>query len=119
MLGLSETRWINDELGLIWLRDIFNKYTRGYTIGAYRLLILDSHGSHITAAFHRYCSDNSIILLCLLAHSSHLLQPLDVSCFVVLKRVYGRIVRDWIRLGYNHINKQDFLSIYLDARTEA
>jgi hypothetical protein len=52
-------------------------------------------------------------------HSSHLLQPLDVGCFAVLKRVYGRFVSDLACVGYNHIDKLDFLTDYPRARAEA
>lgn len=53
------------------------------------------------------------------AHSSHLLQPLDVGCFAVLKRAYGRFVSDLARNAYNHIDKLDFLADYPRARIEA
>ena len=53
------------------------------------------------------------------SHSSHLLQPLDVRCFAVLKRAYGRFVSDLARTGYNHIDKFDFLDDYQRARLEA
>jgi hypothetical protein len=53
------------------------------------------------------------------SHSSHLLQPLDVGCFAVLKRAYGRFVSDLARVGYNHIDKLDFLADYPRARIEA
>jgi hypothetical protein len=53
------------------------------------------------------------------AHLSHLLQPLDVGCFAVLKRAYGRFVSDLARRGYNHIDKFDFLEDYQRARPEA
>jgi hypothetical protein len=53
------------------------------------------------------------------AHSSHLLQPLDVGCFAVLKRAYGRFVGDLARTRYNHIDKIDFLADYHRARLEA
>jgi hypothetical protein len=52
-------------------------------------------------------------------HSSHLLQPLDVGCFAVLKRSYGRLVENQMRLGINHMDKVDFLSAYPQARFEA
>ena len=52
-------------------------------------------------------------------HSSHLLQPLDVRCFAVLKRAYGRFVSDLARTGYNHIDKLDFLADYPRVRLEA
>lgn len=55
----------------------------------------------------------------MLAHASHLLQPLDVGCFTVLKRSYGRLVENKMRLGINYIDKLDFLVAYLNARAEA
>ena len=51
------------------------------------------------------------------AHTSHLLQPLDVSCFSPLKRAYGQEVQKLARHGIHHIDKEDFLSIYIKART--
>jgi hypothetical protein len=53
------------------------------------------------------------------AHSSHLLQPLDVGCFSVLKRAYGLQVSDFMRLGINHIDKHEFLYALNIARIEA
>ena len=53
------------------------------------------------------------------AHSSHLLQPLDVGCFSSLKRAYGTRISDFIRLGINHVDKIEFLYIYPLARAEA
>jgi hypothetical protein len=54
----------------------------------------------------------------MLPHSSHLLQPLDVGCFSVLKRSYGRQIEGLMRNGVNHIDKQDFLEAYYTAHTE-
>lgn len=43
-IGTSENGWTNKELGLFWLKEVFNKHTQSRTIGRYRLLILDGHG---------------------------------------------------------------------------
>jgi hypothetical protein len=53
------------------------------------------------------------------AHSSHLLQPLDIGCFAVLKRAYGSLVSQKMRLSINHIDKLDFLLAYPKARIDA
>ena len=53
------------------------------------------------------------------AHSSHLLQPLDIGCFSVLKRSYGGLIERLMRNGINHIDKLDFLPAYREARAEA
>jgi hypothetical protein len=50
-------------------------------------------------------------------HSSHFLQPLDVACFLALKRSYGSLIQEKMRVGINHIDKDDFLELYLQART--
>ena len=52
-------------------------------------------------------------------HSSHLLQPPDVSCFVVVKRLYGRQIKGLIRTGVSYIQKSGFLLAYTIAHTEA
>ena len=52
-------------------------------------------------------------------YSSHLLQPLDIGCFTVVKRLYGRLVEMKMRAGVNHINKYEFLEVYPSARIEA
>jgi hypothetical protein len=119
VIALSENGWTNNELGLKWVMDVFDKHTAHRTVGKYRLLILDGHGSHATPEFDKFCSERSIITLCMPAHSSHLLQPLDVGCFAALKRSYGRMVADYIRLGIHHIDKAEFLPIFKQARTEA
>ena len=49
------------------------------------MLICDGHDSHISVAFIYHCMQNDIILLLLLPHSSHLMQPLDISVFGPLK----------------------------------
>jgi hypothetical protein len=53
------------------------------------------------------------------AHSSHILQPLDVGCFSPLKASYGKQVEGKMRLGINHINKEEFLHLYYPAHVQA
>ncbi|KAJ5568122.1 hypothetical protein N7450_010608 [Penicillium hetheringtonii] len=118
-IEISNNGWTTNEIGLRWLQKIFIPYTNSRARGRFRLLILDGHGSHLTPQFDRICAENNIIPLVMPSHSSHLLQPLDVGCFAVLKRVYGRFVSDLARTGYNHIDKLDFLADYPRARLEA
>jgi hypothetical protein len=72
------------------------------------MLVLDGHKSHESAAFEEYCKSHNIITLRLPAHSSHLTQPLDVGCFSVLKRAYGRQIEDFIKAHINYITKVEF-----------
>lgn len=117
-IAVSPNGWTTDNLGYIWLTDVFEKHTVGRKTGVYRLLILDGHGSHATPQFDLYCQEHCIITLCMPPHSSHLLQPLDVSCFAVLKRNYGQYITDLMRVGCSHIDKPDFLTAYCSTRTK-
>jgi len=119
VIGVSENGWTNDELGYIWLTEVFDKYTRGRTVGRHRLLFLDGHGSHFTPRFIDFCEKNSIVWLCFPPHSTHILQPLDVGCFSPVKNAYGRLVQERVQLGIHHIDKPDFLVLYQQARTAA
>ena len=118
-LQTSPNRWTSDEIGLEWLMKHFEPHTRHRTVGKYRMLILDGHSSHLSPEFDRFCTQNDIIPICMPAHSSHLLQPLDVGCFAVMKCSYGRLIENQMRLGINHIDKIDFLAAYPQARYEA
>ncbi len=116
-IGVSDNGWTTNEIGLHWLKDVFDKYAKARAIGRYRLLILDGHGSHVTPAFDLCCKENGIIVLCMSPHSPHLLQPLDVGCFSALKKSYGPQVERLMRLGVNHIDKEEFLSLYQQVRS--
>ena len=119
VIGVSDNGWTDNELGLTWLENVFEKHTAHRTKGVYRLLILDGHGSHVTPEFDLFCKEHLIITLCMPPHSSHLLQPLDVGCFAVLKQSYGGQIEGYMRNGVNHIDKPDFLRAFHAARTEA
>jgi len=80
LLGLLETGYSNDELAFDWLKH-FDAYSSRCQLGAYRLLIFDGHGSHLTKEFIEYCDNRKIIPFTLPPHTSHLLQPLDVVVF--------------------------------------
>jgi hypothetical protein len=118
-INISDNGWTTDKIGIDWLINHFIPYTNGRVMGRYRMLVLDGHGSHLTAEFDRICTENNIIPICMPPHSSHLLQPLDVSCFAVLKRQYGQLVEQRMRLGFNHIDKIDFLTAFPEARIMA
>lgn len=110
-IDLSETGWTNNRIGFDWIQH-FDKHSRSRTTGAKRLLVLDGHESHHSAKFEDYCKENNIITLCMPAHSSHLLQPLDVGCFSVLKRLYGKEIEKLMRNHIHHITKPDFFSAF-------
>ena len=114
VVALSDNGWTTNELGLEWIKH-FEKHTRTRTKGPRRLLVLDGHESHHSHDFEEYCKTNNIITLCMPAHASHLLQPLDVGCFGPLKRAYSKQIEKFIRMHINHISKVEFLAAFQDA----
>src|SRR5215475_3241156 len=47
--------WTCDAISEDWIKDCFEPLTAAKANGATRLLIVDGHGSHITAPFIRFC----------------------------------------------------------------
>ena len=84
-------------------------------MGTYRLLIINSHESHNSLQFTKYCKENKIITLYILPHLLHILQLLDMGCFLPLKMVYRRQVEKLMRNWFNHITKIKFLLAFRDA----
>ncbi|KAJ8107447.1 hypothetical protein OPT61_g8861 [Boeremia exigua] len=114
VLETSPNGWTNNRLALRWLEH-FDTHTKSRTVGGYRLLIIDGHESHCSVEFQDLCKEKNIILLCMPAHSSHLLQPLDVACFGPLKRRYGDAVSALARNRTNYISKERFLPVFKTA----
>jgi hypothetical protein len=113
-IAVSDNGWTNNELGVECLEH-FLRHTDGKIVGVRRLLILDGHESHHSLEFQEFCKENNTYTLCMKPHSSHLLQPLDVGCFLPLKRAYSREVESLIRDHIHHITKLEFLPAFKAA----
>ncbi len=97
---------------------MFEKHIAYCTKGTYQLLIIDGYSSHVTLEFDLFCKEHSIIILYMLPHLSHLLQLLDIGCFLVLKQLYRWQIKGFIQNRVNHIDKQDFLEVYYTTHVE-
>lgn len=106
--------WTDNETGLDWIRH-FEKHTVTRARGRYRLLVIDGHESHVSAAFEAFCKEKRIVTVSMPPHSSHLLQPLDVGCFSPLKRAYGCEIEGFIKSFVTHITKAEFLIAFQAA----
>jgi len=78
------------------------------------LLILDGHGSHVTLKALEQAMAFGLDMITLPSHTSHALQPLDVSCFKPFKTTFKK-ERDatMARSKYQELNKITFVSIEL------
>ncbi|KAK1916401.1 hypothetical protein P3342_004220 [Pyrenophora teres f. teres] len=89
VVAVSDNGWTTDQLGVEWMA------------------IAATPRQSLTSTVQRTRSS-----LCMPAHTSHLLQPLDVSCFAPLKRAYGHEIQELARQGVYHVDKIDFLQVY-------
>jgi hypothetical protein len=56
----SSSGWTNNDMGLAWLKQVFDRSTKAKIRSSYRLPILDGHGSHPTKSFVDYCDQNRV-----------------------------------------------------------
>ena len=116
----SPKGWSSNSLAISWLIDVFIPHTKPSNPNDWRLLICDGHGSHATPEFRYICFENNIQVLYLTSHSSHLLQPLDVSIFGLLKHFWKQGINALsIYLPSTPICKRIITSTYPKARTQA
>ena len=119
-IALTENGWTNNEIGLTQIKDYFDPQTKAIRKGEQRILLLDGYTSHISTTVIQYYITKKIILLYLPAHTTHILQPLDVGIFGPLATTYKNNVQRATRLGTGYyIDKVDFLEFYLKARDQA
>jgi hypothetical protein len=52
------------------------------------------------------------------SHSSYILQLLDVGCFSLLKKSYGKQIKGFMRSSQTHIMKEDFFLAFQVAFQE-
>lgn len=115
--------WSSHDHALRWIEH-FNSYTwpivdgKAAPIDAVppRLLILDGHQTHQSLEFIEFAQRVNIVLLRFPAHTTHFLQPLDVSMFSQLKDAYKGELDTLCRRGVDVIEKENFLEIYSRIR---
>ena len=72
-VALSLSGWMNNKIGLAWLKEVFQRETKAKACLKPRLLILDSYRSHVSIKFIKYCDQNNILLAILPPHSTYTL----------------------------------------------
>ncbi|KAI1514562.1 DDE-1 domain containing protein [Pyrenophora tritici-repentis] len=101
----SPSGWTNDQVGLAWLEQVFDRHTKEKAGNHTRLLILDGQGSHVTMEFIDYAIAHNIMLLILPPHSTHTLQPLDVVMFKPLAAAYSLSLQHYLQASHGLLAK--------------
>ena len=110
-------------MGFSWLTTLFDVETKKKAGNGkfWRLLILDSHGSHININFLNWCHKHRILVAAFPPHSTHRLQPLNVSLFSPLGTYYSEELNNLIckNQGLSSVTKRNFFRLFWAAYDRA
>ena len=115
----SKKGHMNSEINLEWMQKVFEPSTRERANGRPRILISDGFETHKSLDVLKFCLESNIVPCRLPSHTSHRLQPCDVSVFSPLKTAYREEVEHLERRGANTVNKEHFVLLYRQAREVA
>ncbi|KAI0997812.1 hypothetical protein K3495_g10378 [Podosphaera aphanis] len=113
----SENGCTSKAIGNEWLKTVFIPAARSND--RTKLLVIDGHGSHTDLELMQLCKKHKIHHLFLSAHSSHILQPLDLAPISVLKSTYRNQTLDLSALNdAAPVKKEIFIKFYHETREE-
>ena len=92
--GVSDSGWVTTQLFLQWFHHFVEH--AGPSKERRVLLIMDNHTSHISSDIITQARLHGVDIVTIPPHSSHVLQPLDLT-------IYGPLKQAWARqIGYHH-----------------
>lgn len=115
---VTESGWSNSEVFRFYLENHFLKFVPSHTDQKI-LLLLDGHKSHVSVGLVEWAKTQGIILYVLPAHTSHLLQPLDVACYGPFQRIYNSLCHKFMRETAGTITRYNVCELACKAYTRA
>lgn len=94
---VTESGWSNSSVFYEYLDTHFLKFIQRPSADQPILLIFDGHKSHVTMPVINWAKEHNVIMFVLPAHTSHILQPLDVGCFGPMQRIYNAGCHKFLR----------------------
>ncbi|KIK50955.1 hypothetical protein GYMLUDRAFT_182066 [Collybiopsis luxurians FD-317 M1] len=117
---MSENGWTDDQIGLKRFKKSFIPQSKAHSNSTKPILLLyNGHRSHIGLDWIKHVQQNNIILFCLPPHTSHHLQPLDVSCFSPLQTAWFNCYNAILSNTGELMELQDIVKEYWAARAKA
>lgn len=95
---VSETGWSNSETFSHYMKEHLLKFLPARGSDSVVLVLYDGHRSHITIPLIEWARQQHIVLFVFPPHCSHILQPLDVSC-------YGPLQLSWNSACHKHLRE--------------
>lgn len=81
----NDTSAANSEIIYDWGMKFIEETKELRSNGDHMILILDGYGAHIQFPFLQMMKENRIVVIALPSHTSHVLQPLDLTVFAAYK----------------------------------
>ena len=88
----TESGWMDDTVFQKWFTTVFIKHLNENNIQRPVVSMYDGHESHSMYQTVISAVENGVIIIALLPHTSHALQPLDVGLFKPLKTQWRKIL---------------------------
>ena len=110
--GVAPKVWMTEINFLDWFK---NQFIPALPRERPVLLIMDGHKSHIKYEVRELATQHSIEIAKLPAHTTHLLQPLDLSVIKPMKEAYDSAAHAFFRRNRRYITKRDFPSLLAEA----
>ncbi|KAB0804678.1 hypothetical protein PPYR_01648, partial [Photinus pyralis] len=110
----SPSGWVTEQLFYEWLVH-FQKHVNASKDHPV-LLILDNYSTHSTVISYNFCRNSGIHIVSLPPHTSHRLQPLDVTFYGPLKSAYYQECDKFMKnKHYERINTTDIAELFRGA----
>ena len=88
------TGWMVETTFVAWFRHFIGNVHPSKTSPI--LFVLDNHETHLSIDFIDMAADNGVVVVTIPPHTSHKLQPLDISVYGPFKRLYNREIDTWL-----------------------
>lgn len=110
----NKSGWITEQLFVEWLAH-FKEKTNASAQNPV-LLILDNHSTHCSVEAFDFCADNGIVMLSIPPHTSHRLQPLDLTIFGPLSTAFNEACDTQMKAnGYMAMTSEQLPSLLKSA----
>ena len=94
---VSDSGWSNSVIFRKYIESHLLKYLPERSAEHPVLVLYDGHKSHINLGLIDWAKTQHLILFILPAHTSHVLQPLDIGCFGPFERIYNNVAHKFMR----------------------
>ena len=107
---VSDNGWATKDTFVKWLEHFVEQ--TGASQDKPQLLVMDNHSSHVSLAAIETAIKNGIDILTLPPHTSHRLQPLDVTVFEPIKTRYRNEMARWMRQNPQRVTTYDVCELF-------